>query len=434
VGTWVVRRAVALPAAAPLVAGAITVHGVVRHGLPAEPFRLELAAPADAWVVQLDDAERAVDLCAPDASSTAASSSARARLGRCVLRGRGGSVVLVGGAAPGEARLDLLRFAQNDEPARLLVDVREVQPRAPGRERLRFAAAPAARALWLEGRAVRGCVVVLDDGTRIPSCAAAIPAGRGGEAVVEHDDRPWRAALGPLDALAWARFGALPAATTTATPSLAEGRAEPLGPGLVQREVTTRGPGLLRVRATGGVCGVARVTAAGPIVVASEGLGGGCDLPVIASGDATWRVLVRRFGGAPVSGTLSWSFSPAPTLAEGVGPDTLVLPGEARAFRVELAADGELGIGLQTDAEVLECALLDAAHRVVDEGCQQFARHDKGTYWLRVAAPDDAGPRRFRPVVFGLKGAALDVPDEWLRDFFRRVRPEAPAPTAAEVR
>jgi hypothetical protein len=280
---------------------------------------------------------------------------------------------------------------------------------------------------------VRGCAVVLDDGTRLATCTASIPAGQAGDAFVEHDERPWRAALGPRGELPRARFGALPPPTTPAL-ALADGQAEPMGRGIVQRTASTRGPGVLRVRANGGVCGVARVDTADAAVVASEGLGGGCDLSVVADGDASWRLLVRSFGGAPLSGTLVWTFAPAPTLTEGVGPETLVQPGEARAFRVELAADGELGVGLQTEAEVLECALLDSRHAIVADGCQQFGRFAKGTYWLRVKAPADVGARRFRPVVFGLRGAEIEVPDEWLRDFFRRVRPKESEPTATEVR
>jgi hypothetical protein len=347
-----------------------------------------------------------------------------------VLRGRGGSLVVAGAPAgapagvTGEAfdvRADVLRFAAVDEPARALVGVREVRPRAPGRERLAFGAAPRERLLRLEGRGVRACAIALDDGRRIAACAATIPAGRAGDVVVEHDDRPWRAALGAAGDVYGARFGAVPKAQT-AQP-LGEGRVEALGGALVERQATTKGAGVLRVRATGGVCGVLN----NGVVVASEGLGGGCDLPVVVDGDARWRLFVRGFGGAPLSGTLAWNFTPAVTLAEGVGQEALVQPGESRVFRFELAADGELGIGLQTDAEVLDCALLDASHAIVADGCQQFGRFDKGTYWLRVEAPVDVAPHRFRPVVFGLKGADIDVPDEWLRDFFRRV----PSPSSS---
>jgi hypothetical protein len=425
------RRAVTLPVSTPLMSGTTPLSGVTRFALPAEPFRLDVAAPSSAWVVLLDDADHAVDVCAP---ALVQRSGARAPLSRCVVRGRGGSVVVVpaaraaGGAAVDEAvRFDLLRFAAVDEPARVLVGVREVRPRAPGRERLQFASSTSARTLRLEGRGVVACAVQFDDGSQVPACTAEVPAGQSGTVVVEHDDRPWRAALGAVGDVYGARFGALPR-SSSASPLVA-GRVEALGGNQIERTATTTGAGVLRVRATGGVCGVAQ----GDVVVGSEGLGGGCDLHVIADGDATWRLLVRSFGAAPLSGTLAWTFSPASTLSEGVGEETLVQPGEARVFRVDLASDGELGVGLQSDAEVLDCALLNVRHEVVADGCQQFGRYEKGTYWLRVEAPIDVAPRRFRPVVFGLKGADIDVPDDWLRDFFRRVPPPA-SPSTSEVR
>jgi hypothetical protein len=423
------RRAVAVPAAQPLVAGTVALAGPLRLGLPAEPFRLDVAAPADAWVVLLDDAARAVDLCPPAVDDRR---RAAAGLGRCVLRGRGGSVVLAPSTSTAAAaRIDLLRFAAADEAPRDLVGVREVRPRGPGREHLRLAAAERPRLLRVEGRGVRACLTHLQDGTTLSGCSVTVPAHKAGEIFVEHDERWWRAALGAEGDVYGARFGAIPPATTSSTTQPA-GRAEPFAGHVVERAVTTRGAGLLRVRATGGVCGVVR----GGRVVASEGLGGGCDLAVVVDADATSRVIVRGFGGGAASGTLSWSFEPAPTLAEGVGPETLVQPGEARLFRVDLAADGELGVGLQTDGEVLDCALLSTTRgyqAILAEGCQQFGRHPRGTYWLRVALPVDASPRRFKPVVFGLQGADIDVPDEWLRDFFRRVPPPQ-ADASAEVR
>jgi hypothetical protein len=53
---------------------------------------------------------------------------------------------------------------------------------------------------------------------------------------------------------------------------------------------------------------------------------------------------------------------------------------------------------------------------------------------LRVSEPPDTAPRRFAPVVFGLKGADVDVPEDYLRDFFRRVPRPAAADASKEVR
>ena len=77
--------------------------------------------------------------------------------------------------------------------------------------------------------------------------------------------------------------------------------------------------------------------------------------------------------------------------------------------------------------------MLNTNQEVVADGCQIFGVFEKGTYFLRVEAPPDTPPRRFAPVVFGLKGADVDVPDDYLREFFKRV-PRPTAEASKEVR
>jgi hypothetical protein len=419
--------------------GAVLVDGVARYALPTEPFLLEIALAPEALVLQLDAQEKAVDVCAPSSSLSQLSSSSSSSLGklaRCVLQGRGGSVVVVGGATPFAARFDVWRMATAQSAVRSLAGLYEASPRMAGHERLRFSATAGLRELFVEGPGVLACVVHLDDGTRISSCTAEVASGQSGELWVKHDARPFRAALGDRGATAAVRLGtslsSLSSPPPPSVPPQPPERVEPLSGSVVYRAATTRGAGVLRLLATDGVCGVERVVARDTQVVASEGTGDGCDLSVVVDSDSAWRLVVRGFAGAPLSGTVAWTFSQALVLHEGVGPAVYVQPGEARAFRLDLTADGELGIGVQSDADVLECVLLDAATRVVEDGCQQFGRRALGTYWLRVRAPLNAGPRSFRPVVFGLKGAEIDVPDSFLRDFFRRVQASSQA-TPAEA-
>lgn len=418
-----VQQSVVPPAATPLVVGTSSVNGAVRAALPAEPWRLDLAIPADTWAVLLDDGDRAVDVCAP---RTDLKPLAPIPLSRCVLRGRGGSVVVarVGGGGF-DVRADVIRFAAFDEPARLLSGLFELKPRSPGRERLRFAPSTTPRALRVEGSGVKACAIHTEDGGRIAGCRGVIAANLGGDIVVEHDGRAIRASLGKVGDLYGNRFGAI-ASTTSA--SLSPGRAEPLTGTVIAKSVTTPSRGVLRVRATGGVCAVAD-NAHG--VVQSEGFGGGCDFAVVVDKGES-RVLVRGFGGATLTGTVTVDFEAVTRLSEGVGKEVLVEPGEARVFEVTLDGDGELGVGIKVDAEVLDCALLNAAREVVADGCQIFGRFTKGSYFLRVTAPPDTAPRRFAPVVFGLKGADVDVPEDYLRDFFRRV--PRPADASKEVR
>ena len=165
-------------------------------------------------------------------------------------------------------------------------------------------------------------------------------------------------------------------------------------------------------------------------MVASGGLGEGCDLQLVVEA-GSYAISMRGFAGAPVGGTMSWSATEVTALDEGIGAEQVALPGEARFFQIALQSDGALGIGVQVDAEVLDCALLNARGDVVADGCQVFTRLKAGSYTLRVQSAVDSPPRRFRPVVFGLKGADIDVPDSFLQDFFSRVPPPAPASSSS---
>ena len=431
--TTVRRASLELPSTATTLPATTTLRGTDRFALPDGPFRLDAALPADAWAVLVDSQGRSVDLCGP--APLELQGAARAQtLRRCVLRGRGGSVVVDG---LGAARFDLVRFAAA-ELQTVLTGLREVKARAPGRERLRLEPIDKARVIVIEGSAVVGCQLIGDDGEASDGCRVELPARRGAEIVVEHGAGPWRALVATTTkpastspaharaidtALATSRLGTIaqgPVALTIGLAGVMKGvtRAE---------RVKLAAPAVVRVRADSGVCGVV----VDDRVVASSGEGTGCDLSTaLPVGEHT--IAVRGFAGAALTGTVTVTAEPIPTLGEGIGDELLLLPGEARLLRVPLENDGELGIGIQVGAEVLRCALLDPFGVVVAEGCQLFGRFTRGTYLLRVALDDDEGPRRFRPVVFGLKGAEIDVPDAFLNDFFRRVpRPVAPPPPAS---
>jgi hypothetical protein len=80
-----------------------------------------------------------------------------------------------------------------------------------------------------------------------------------------------------------------------------------------------------------------------------------------------------------------------------------------------------VGLGLQAAADVLECALLDARQQTVGVGCQQLVDLGAGTYLLSVRAPVSGPALRFKPVLVGLSGRERSVPDDYLREFFKRI-------------
>jgi len=410
------RRAIALPERA-TPARSARGRGPVRLAMPAQAFRAEVAAVDDAWVLLVDEGGRTVDLCAP-------AREPRGALARCVLRGRGGSVVVApAGDAEHEVRADVVAFDGASDPPRTLAGSREVIARAAGQERLVFAAAREPRRLLLEGGAVLGCGLALDDGRRLEGCDVVVPAGAAGTVTVEHARGPWRALLERPWLVAAQRIGP----TADGAP-LAAGQAARLGGASVVRRVAIDDDSVLRVRADDGTCAVL-TTGEAPRTLLSSGDDDGCDLHLpVARG--SYRVAVRGFAGGTLDGHLRVSTTPLVTLGEGRGEEVLALPGEARFFRLPLQGDGEVGLGVQVDGDVLDCALLDDGGAVVAEGCQVFARLKKGRYTWRLTVEGER-PRRFRPVVFGLKGAEVDVPEAWLRDFFARVPRPDPTPTSS---
>jgi hypothetical protein len=284
------------------------------------------------------------------------------------------------------------------------------------------ASSSTARTLRVEGRGVLACAIHLDGGAHVAGCTATLPANQGAEVRVEHDDRPWRVFTHGAGAgdVAVGRYGALPTSAPSASATM--GSAITLGGNVVDRLVTLKEASALRVRASSGVCALSTTSGGKSAwrVVDAQGLGSGCDLVrVLPAG--THRVTVRGFGAAPLGGNVNVSAEPVLSLEEGVNAEVLVSSGDARTYRFVVAGEGEIGVGLQSDADSLTCTLFTEAQELVGDGCHQFHKKlAKGTYYLRVEAPDDAPPRRFKPVIFGLKGSVIDVPDAWLRDSFVR--------------
>ena len=172
------------------------------------------------------------------------------------------------------------------------------------------------------------------------------------------------------------------------------------------------------MRGDSGVCALTRDTT----VLAVAGLERGFSFDRLLE-PGTYRLRVRGFADQPLSGTLTWTQEPVKTLGEGVAKEEdWVAPGQTRYYRFDTASAGNVGLGLQVPAELLQCRVLDALQHLVGEGCQQFLALDPGTYLLSIHAPATLEhPLPFKPVLVGLAGAKTDVPEEYLRDLFNRI-------------
>jgi hypothetical protein len=376
--------------------------GVGRFGLPkGVRARLELTTPAGAWAVLLDEAGAAMDLCAPTPT-----------LRRCVLTGQGGSVALFAGAA-NDAEVTTVVLEGVPQSA-AFTGLFEDSPRQPGTVRLTVTPSDVERVVTIEG--ALACTVALSDGARVASCRAKLPAQVGAELVIEHGVGSVRAMVHAPGRERAARLGLeLPIMPGAA---LSSAVAVPLQAGRIDRTLVVDQEAVVRVTAESGVCGLLR----GSEVLAVDGVETGCELVrVLAPG--TYRLLVRPFAGRVTPGTLKWTAEPVSQLAEGVGFEEWLAPGDARLFRFDTANAGKLGLGVQAKSELLDCAVYNDSYQFVGEGCHQYLSLAKGRYLLMVRNPPTPGaaPLAFKPVLLGLSGDKNDIPDEYLQDFFRRV-------------
>lgn len=407
------RTFVALPASArPLVPG-LQGHSwegdAARFTLPGRA-RAELLLPPAMWAVLVDGHGGAVDLCGPTE-----------KLQRCILGGGGGELVVAGaGERYLEANVTML-----DAPERQVRLTGLFETLAVDDGRIRFEVPREATERIVEVEGAARCVLSLENGQRRSGCRNVLPAGRAAQLVVEHIEGPLRALTYAPGARIAALFPEGPAAAATATP-LGEARAEQLSGVSMMRTFEVAKEAAVHLRASSGVCAISGISgggggggASGP-VLASGGFGRGCALDVVLrAGKYTARI--RAFAQVPLAGIAAWTESKVTSVAEGVAEESWIAPGATRMFRFEVKAPGKVGLGLRVGAETLSCALFDPERRVMGEGCQQYVSLAPGVYLLRVSASPGAEPQRVRPVVFGLAGSRIDVPPEYLKDFFSRI-------------
>ncbi|MBW1808490.1 MAG: hypothetical protein JRJ87_09880, partial [Deltaproteobacteria bacterium] len=372
---------------------------VVKLQLPMTPTRIELVLPGDAWVLQLDKNGGTVDLCPP-----------QGKLSRCILNGQGGQLYITSNAER-RARAKVL-LEQQPVPAKVLRKVFESRPRAPGRIVLKLPVDSNERQLEVFG--AERCTLSVPDGTRTVGCRAKIAAGQSAEVIIAHSLDPVRAVLfskGSYDSAHWAvGLPSIPGA------GLMQAHLDKITGKFVKRTLSLEQPAVIHLHSDSGVCALASAQE----LIAVNGLGNGCDIQRLLPA-GSYNFLVRSFAEEALAGSMVWSADRFMTLHEGIGPDQWLAPSEVRIFRFETHAKGEVGIGLRVAADVLECTTLDSDQRVIGEGCLQFLLLDKGVYLLRVAASKFSQPVRFRPVILGLSGSKIDVPEDYLRDFFRRI-------------
>ena len=399
----VVRRALREPEAGPaLEPGARELAwtgDAARFAFPGSSAEVELTLPAGSWAVQLDGDGRAVDLCAP-----------RSEISDCVLGGKGGEVWI---EAPGGHAQALVTLTGEPPAAVALAGLYETVAPAPGETLLTVAGAPVDRKL--EVRGATGCLTALADGRRLRGCEATVPAGSAATVQLRHGAGPLRVLLYAAGARAATLLGPGP---TGEAEAWSPGVAAPLSGLQARRSFRVPGDTAVHLRSEAGVC--ALLQDGRPLEVDGTA---GCALDrVLPAG--RYELLVRAFGTPPplpLAGSAVWTGEPLQQLGDGVGPPSSLAPGQARLFGFPLASDGQVGGGLRAPADTLDCEVRDASGRTVGTGCQEFLALKAGNYRLRVRAPAGSAPTRFSPVLLGLSGSRMGVPQSYLDDFFARV-------------
>jgi hypothetical protein len=404
VGAKLVRLAVPWPEAAPRLDSGLTSRDwkgqAARFPLPTLPAEEDLVLPAGAWAVELDPKGHAQDLCPP-----------KEALSQCVLGSSGGDLLVY---SPSEPHLEATVTLTGQPPAPVEVKGlwEDVSAKA-GQLRLIVPVASAARTLRVDG--ADRCFISQDDGTRVHGCLAQLDANSAATVVVDRGPRLLRALVFAAGEEDRALLG--PHASASSVTPLPPATALPVTGAALERGVTVSEPSVLHVRSTSGICALLQ----GDQPIQTNGWFQGCTLDRLVS-PGTYRLFLRPFGSLPLDGTVTWTREPVANLADGLGPPTWVAPGQERLFRFQVASQGHVGLGLQVAADTLECSVLDAGQKAIGHGCQQFLSLEPGSYLLAVLAPTGSPPMRFRPVVVGLAGSKMEVPAEYLQDFFQRIR------------
>ena len=145
--------------------------------------------------------------------------------------------------------------------------------------------------------------------------------------------------------------------------------------------------------------------------------GGDLHHAFLAAGPAA--LTVRGLAGQTLTGELEVLGLPVTEIGEGLGPEILLAPGDARAFRFTLDHSGAVGVGVWADSDTVECELLDEQGRRLGSGVVQMHDLEAGDYWIVVRLNRAGTAVRARPAVVGVDQPPSGPPEEDIRRYLR---------------
>ena len=132
------------------------------------------------------------------------------------------------------------------------------------------------------------------------------------------------------------------------------------------------------------------------------------------------ELLVRGLAGHPLAGQAEVGVTSVGKLDEGLGPEFLLPPGDSRLFSFEVVREGEIGIGVRAESEVVELEVMSADGKTIQKGSLLMPRLKPGVYLLNMKVSSlSAGPVKARPIVVGLKLPDTGPPAEVIQEYLR---------------
>jgi hypothetical protein len=96
----------------------------------------------------------------------------------------------------------------------------------------------------------------------------------------------------------------------------------------------------------------------------------------------------------------------------------LIQAGEIQVFQVEVTTASTVGVGVETESDLLYAELRDQDFHLLANGPLMLKDLDAGTYLLIVQTSlPDAAPVQYRPVVYGHHGSDQGIPDDVLKEY-----------------
>ena len=157
----------------------------------------------------------------------------------------------------------------------------------------------------------------------------------------------------------------------------------------------------------------------------------GCMLDAyLPSGSA--ELGLRAVSGLELAGSAELTASGITAIDEGLGPESLLPPGETRGFGFTVTREGPVGVGVRADSDAVTCTLLDRVGRPLGSGVVLMTTLTPGQYVLTLHAPARSGPAKVRPAVVGIRPPDTGPPAEVVRRYLETATGRSEVPAQAQ--